>query len=214
MRKIAADFNRRIDLPGIGPCPRPVDIDQSITGFKDLVSLRIYAFADGNVVNGESEDDEVLIVLLRGHASIGIEGQHLAQFKLGADGVRAIYMPPGHHYQLVPQGDADIAYMRAKTGKVREPKGFAVQAGGLIAEGHAQRLAARLVSVDAQCPVVVETSDGSGAERLVHFLQPARVTSQPDISVAGWETLALDKGETLGVRAAAGQSELLIVSAR
>lgn len=214
MRKIAADFDRKIDLPGIGPCPRPVDIDQSVTGFKDLVSMRIYAFADGNVVNGESEHDEVLIVLLRGHATIAIDGQHKAQFKLSADGTRAIYMPPGHHYQLVPQGDADIAYVRARTEKVREPKGFTVQGGTLVIESHPQHLAARLVSVDAQRPVVVETSAGTGVERLVHFLQPARVTGQPDISVAGWETLALDKGETLGVRAAAGQSELLIVSAR
>jgi hypothetical protein len=55
MQVIEPDFDRMIELPGVGPTPRPVDIDQSVTGFRDLVSLRIYEFADGTTIDGEAE---------------------------------------------------------------------------------------------------------------------------------------------------------------
>lgn len=208
MRKIAADFDRKIDLPGIGPCPRPVDIDRAATGFSDLVSLRIYAFAGGDVVNGESEDDEVLIVLLRGAARIGIEGVHKGVFDLSVGGVRAVYMPPGHLYRLAPQGNADIAYARARTEEVRAPRGFMARDGVLSAENHGVRLEARLAALDAG---PLETAAGSGVERLAHCLDPIVVAGR---RVAGWETLALDKGERAEARAESGPAEVLIVAAR
>src|SRR5690606_37352774 len=144
--------------------------------FRDLVSLRIYAFSDGNVVNGESEEDEVLIAILRGHATISIDGAQPGGFALTPMGTRAIYMPPGHRYRLVPHGAADIAYMRTRTSAVHLPRGFASTAGEVVAEGYAEHLELR-ISTLAATPYPLETGRGAHAERLVHFLDPAMVTA-------------------------------------
>ena len=109
MQVIEPDFDRAVDLPGVGPTPRPVDIDRAVTGFRDLVSLRIYDFADGTLIDGEAEEDEVLVVLLTGAVTIDVTGPHEAAFRLDADGDWAIYLPPHHHYQLRPLAPATIA---------------------------------------------------------------------------------------------------------
>ena len=49
MKVIPPDFDRTLDLPGLGPTPCPVDIDQAGAGFADLLSLRIHDFAAGLV---------------------------------------------------------------------------------------------------------------------------------------------------------------------
>lgn len=100
-----------IDLPGVGPCPRPVDIDQSVTGFTRLKSLRAYRFAGDQLIEGESEEDEVLIVLLSGRINLDISGRHrlLQQMEPGA----VLYMPPHHAYRLIVTEDAVVAYGRA-----------------------------------------------------------------------------------------------------
>ncbi len=56
---VGPDFERWIGLPGAGPCPRSIDIDRSRTGFSNLVSLRVYSFAGGVVINCEGEADGV-----------------------------------------------------------------------------------------------------------------------------------------------------------
>jgi 5-deoxy-D-glucuronate isomerase len=95
MQVIPPDFDRTVDLPGVGPTPRPVDVDRGVTGFRDLVSLRVYDFADGTVIEGEAEEDEVLVTLLSGAVEIAVTGAREAAFRLDADGDWAIYLPPG-----------------------------------------------------------------------------------------------------------------------
>ena len=84
MRLIEPDENRMIDLPGVGPCPRPVDIDQRLTGFRTLKSLRIYRFQTGPAIHGESEIDEVFILPLVGTLEIEITGRDAFQGRLSA----------------------------------------------------------------------------------------------------------------------------------
>jgi hypothetical protein len=209
MQVIEPDFDRLVDLPGVGPTPRPVDIGQGATGFSDLVSLRIYEFADGTTIDGEAEEDEVLVVLLAGAVSIAVTGPEEAAFRLDADGDWAIYLPPRHHYRLEPLTPATVAYARARPSGASAPRAYR-PAGGLLAiEEPAERLRLRLL------PLAGETDAsaglGDGMERLVHLTGPTMVRSG-DISreLPPAHTLVLSPGENVRVT---GEGEVLAVAA-
>jgi hypothetical protein len=205
MKVIAPDFDRMIDLPGVGPCPRPVDIDQSVTGFSDLVSLRIYEFADGSVINGEAEEDEVLVVLLAGAVTIAVTGRHEAEFRLDADGDWAIYLPPHHHYRLEPLTPATVAYARARPSVAAAPRAFRPVQGVLAIDEPAERLRLRLLSLEGETDAAAGL--GPEVERLAHLTGPARVG---DRELPPSHTLALAPGE--GARVT-GEGELLAIAA-
>ena len=111
VRLIHPDEGNMIDLPGVGPCPRPVDIDQSVTGFSRLKSLRAYRFKAGQTIEGESELDEVLISPLSGAITLEISGRSTLTAELEAASV--LYMPPDHAYRLTACENAIVAYGRA-----------------------------------------------------------------------------------------------------
>ena len=205
MQIIEPDFDRTIDLPGVGPTPRPVDIDQSTTGFRDLVSLRIYEFADGTTIDGEAEGDEVLVVLLAGAVAIAVTGTHESEFRLDADGDWAIYLPPHHHYRLQPLTPATVAYARARLTVAAAPRAFRPMEGALAIEEPAQRHRLRLLPLEGE----TDASAGLGeeVERLAHLTGPARVG---DRELPPSHTLALSPGE--GARVT-GEGEILVVAA-
>jgi 5-deoxy-glucuronate isomerase len=119
-KKIPSDYNRFIMLEGVGEVSRPVDIDQSVTGFSQLVSLRIYKFLEGQVINGEAEEDEVCIVFLRGDVTMEVTGKENYSWTFQGrknvfDGLPyVVYLPPHYHYKLSPHSDAEVAYARTK----------------------------------------------------------------------------------------------------
>ncbi len=79
MKLIKADPNRRVEIAGLPVAPRrPVDIDKSHTGFARLRSLRIYRFDVDSVIDGEAEEDEVLIVVMAGSIELTMSGGHSA----------------------------------------------------------------------------------------------------------------------------------------
>jgi hypothetical protein len=205
MQVIEPDFDRLIDLPGVGPCPRPVDIDQGVTGFQDLVSLRIYEFADRTTIDGEAEADEVLIVLLAGAATVEVTGPHEGSFQLDADGDWAIYLPPRHHYRLQPLAPATVAYARARPTSAEAPRAFRPSGGVLAIDEPAERLRLRLLPVEGE----TDASAGLGpeVERLAHLTGPVRVGDR-DLPPA--HTLALAPGENAHIT---GDGELLVVAA-
>jgi len=87
MKLIKPDQDRRIEIPGVPhPVRRPVDIDQSKTGFKNLRTLRIYRFDPGSVIDGHAEEDEVFIIILAGSAELAIsaEGKEYSPITLSA----------------------------------------------------------------------------------------------------------------------------------
>ena len=205
MRIIEPDFDRMIDLPGVGPCPRPVDVDQAATGFSNLVSLRIYDFADGSVIDGEAEGDEVLVTLLSGAATVVVSGVHDEEFTLQADGDWAIYLPPHHHYRLTPLAPAMVAYARARPEEAGAPRAYRPLNGVLSIEEGPSRLRLRLLALAGE----TDASAGldTSLERLAHVTGPARVEGR---ELPPSHTLALAPGENATVE---GDGELLAVAA-
>lgn len=205
MLVIPPDHDRTVDLPGVGPTPRPVDVDQATTGFQDLVSFRIYDFADGTVIDGEAEGDEVLVTLLSGAVSIEVTGPHEGAFRLDADGDWALYLPPRHHYRLTPLTPATVAYARARPTAWAAPRAFRPVAGLLAVDEPAQRLRLRLL------PLEGETDASAGlprdCERLAHLTGPARLGNR---DLPPMHTLALSPGDAATVT---GEGELLAVAA-
>lgn len=198
MKIIPADPSRMIDLPGVGPCPRPVDIDQSVTGFNRLKSLRIYRFAAGPAIEGESEVDEVYIVALDGAAQMQISGAHPLAADLAPG--HALYMTPHHAYRLTPQTDALIAYSRAEAaGTV--PTHAAGEAGE-----RAEHLRFRVTPLEGGADLPTDPA----RERLVHVVA-GQILAGIDL-VSAPQTLALRAGEVLPITAE-GAAEVLVVSA-
>lgn len=215
---VEPDFGRRIDLPGAGPCPRPIDIDRGKVPLAQLVSLRVYSFAAGKRIDGEAEDDEVFIVLMRGGADIVIDqaGRSSTAFTLHMNGVRAVYMPPHAAYHLAATDDADIAYVRATPAARPLPmaRGFAPSDGRLDVPDHATSMALSLRTLGAGERL---TFDGMVGERFVHVrtdVGAARLAGEPIgdwyAAVCGGEDVAaltVEHGtiEVMTVHASAGR---------
>ncbi|WP_210530128.1 5-deoxy-glucuronate isomerase [Rubellimicrobium arenae] len=210
MKVIEPDFDRTVDLPGVGPTPRPVDIDRAATGFSDLLSLRIYDFADGTTVRGEAEEDEVLVVLLAGAVSIAVTGgPEEVAFQLDADGDWAVYLPPRHHYELVPLVPATVAYARARPHGGSAPRAYRPVEGLLAIEEPVERLRLRLLSLAGETDA--SAGLGSEVERLVHVTGPATLTHGAGTQeLPPGHTLALPPGENAHVT---GEGEVLVVAA-
>ncbi len=221
MQRIAPDFNRRIDLPGVGPCPRPVDIDQSVTGFGDLVSLRIYSFSAGSVIEGEAEGDEVFITVMKGRAEIAVIGPENGAFELSdSDGARVLYLPPHYHYRLTPRTDADIAYARARGVGHFGPQLFSPSGDEAVLvddNGYGEVLELRLVALSADSPSELTTWEGESLpERLVHVRSDSPVsieTSGTAQDAGDWDSFAFRKNEA-GRLLSRGPGLALIIAAR
>lgn len=192
MKIIDADDTRMIDLPGVGPCPRPVDIDQGVTGFHRLKSLRIYRFEPGPAIHGDSETDEVFILPLSGAFDMQITGAHPLTARVSALGpARALYMPPGHSYILTPRSPVMVAYARAEAqGRVASRSWAETECVGL-----AEHLRYQLVTAT----VGERIYSGWGGETLVHVVDGALYLTEGRI--AQGQTLALAEAEALPLRA-------------
>ena len=199
MKIIDADPVRMIDLPGVGPCPRPVDIDQRVTGFQRVKSLRIYRFQPGLAIHGDSEVDEVFILPLSGSFDMQISGAHPLSARVSATGpTRALYMTPGHSYVLTPQGPVTVAYARAGAqGRVPCQTLSTIDGAGV-----AEHLRCRLVDL-----ITGQTlSLGGGGECLVHVADGALDLS--DQTIAMGQTLALSEAVMLRAKC---DARLLII---
>ena len=239
MNLIKADHDRRLEIPGVpGLVRRPVDIDQSRTGFTALRTLRIYRFDAGSVINGHAEEDEVFIVVIAGSVELTISSNNWPDsqrtFTLEApddshNAACAAYLPPHAAYQLIPRSEADVAYARATPVGRRPPKVFTPQFR-TIAPGvtvlfddttYAERLRLRLVQIDAQQNEVafspVHRSEYM-CEALVHVRTvPAegsatitRTDAAPTLLDSG-DTVAVPPGDSPTLRVATGSSALALI---
>ena len=235
-----ADPERRIGILGVtAPVRRPVDIDQSMTGFANLRTLRIYQFDAASVIDGHAEEDEVLIVVLAGSVELTINSElwqdSQCAFTLSAatesQGVAcAAYLPPHATYKLSPQGDADVAYARATPASTRPPTifssirrrdepGITVLLDSLL---YAERLRMRLVQIDAtQGQVTLTPIDRSESthEALVHLTSDSEKgvaiiagADETATSLHSRDTIALSPGDHTSVRIAGGSASALIVT--
>ncbi len=204
---IKPDHDQRVEIAGVdAPVRRPVDIDQSKTGFANLRTLRIYQFEAGSAIDGHAEGDEVFIVVLAGSIELIIRSENWREnqrtYTLSAatakEGVAcAAYLPPHATYKLTPQTAADVAYVRASPIGTRPPKIFfsrkTIEGANLIVlldePTYAERLRLRLVAIDArQREVSLSSNDVS--------LSPNDVSlSSNDVSHAKVEALHFIQGE-------------------
>ena len=214
---IAPDFARQIELPGVGPCPRPVDIDRSVTGFTDLVSLRVYTFARDMIIHGEAEEDELFIVPLSGTIDVDVTGGSTSSFALHSGGrTAAAYLPPHDHYRLHVRSDANVAYARARprNGKAKTARAFDRLDGALAVVGYADSLDIAQATMAGDCrgaPSQLVDYDG---ERLIHV----RSNDGYAIKLAGqqlydWQTLALGRGDPGTIDAVSDRASILVVAA-
>ncbi|MGC4072280.1 MAG: 5-deoxy-glucuronate isomerase [Nibricoccus sp.] len=238
-RLFKADHGRRIELDGVGPAARPVDIDQAQTGFASLKTLRIYHFEPPAVINGHAEEDEVFIVVLQGEIELQMRSEHWSsneqRFTLEAAGkpgsvACAAYLPPHAEYSLTPRSGADVAYVRALPTEARAPAVFSTvprRSGKgsqllLDPEAYAQRLRLQLWYAEAseQATELASASHSAMSETLVHVRSTrTRAVTVEANGLSGtmldsWDTVGLSAGEPASLRLAARASALsLIVSA-
>ncbi len=238
---IKPDHDRRVEIPGVpSPVRRPVDIDQSKTGFANLRTLRIYQFEAGSVIDGHAEEDEVFIVVLAGTVNLimnarnweGNDRSFTLSAALGAEEVPcAAYLPPHAAYTLTPQTAADVAYARATPVGTRPPKVFssrkAVDDANITVlldePTYAERLRLRLVNIKArQSDMTLSSTDEPRAsvEELYFFQgEPAsRIatisgTNIPLTSVNAWDTIALPASERHSLKIMSGASARLLIVA-
>jgi 5-deoxy-D-glucuronate isomerase len=225
-KKIPSDLNRKIRLEGVGEVSRPVDIDQSVTGFSQLVSLRIYKFLSGQIINGEAEDDEVCIVFLSGDVTMKVTGKEHHSWTLQGrnnvfDGLpHVVYLPPHYHYKLSPHTDAEVAYARAKAEGRFPPRLITPgmleqnvstrgtnthQAVQILREGEAEKLLCREFHLDQEHEQVFEKSL---SEQLLHVRLSSPDSnafaklSNANETLRHGDTLAIDAGEQVTIHAA------------
>ena len=200
MQIITADQTRMIDLPGIGPCPRPVDIDQSTTGFTRLKSLRIYRFLPGSTIAGDSEGDEVYILPFGGAVDMVITGASPVRVRLSAvSGPRALYMAPYHSYRLTPVAESLVAYARAAaTGRIAC---HAVQ-------GHGDASAEVLSFIIADLATGDALPNDSTKDRLIHVVAGSIIVDGQPLSAT--QTAAVAAGQPALVQATEPATVLMV----
>jgi 5-keto 4-deoxyuronate isomerase family protein len=219
MKVLKPDHERLIKLDGVAnPVPRPVDIDQAQTGFRNLRTLRIYQFEPDTVIDGHAEEDEVFIIVLSGEVELSMTGDGVetgAVRMSAAIGVEddpcAAYLPPHGAYRLLPKSKADVAYVRATPKTSRAPKFFSsprsgAEVGGvrvlLDESGYAEKLAIRLVNVAAtsgEFSWAAVAGAAQNGEALLHLRAREKECSLR-VSGADSEALLLRPWDTLAFR--------------
>jgi hypothetical protein len=152
IRRIAPDPARRVDLPGVGPVPRPLEVGRDVSGLLG-VTLRGYRFAAGHVIDGEAEGDEVAILLASGRVSLEVAAGHAVpaadaerhdldgRAEPFAGDLEGVYLPPHHAYRLRVVEEAEVLYARA-VAEGRHPPAR-LTAGDACVEGSAVRVPSR-----------------------------------------------------------------------
>ena len=235
-----ADHGRRIELEGVGPAARPVDIDQALTGFAVLRTLRIYHFEPPAVIKGHAEEDEVFIVVLEGEIELQMRSEHWSSSKSrftleAADNSESVacaaYLPPHAEYSLTPRSGADVAYARALPTQSRAPAVFFTSPHRsntgprllLDPSAYAERLRLQLWYAEAKenaADLAPAARSPAISETLIHVRStPARAVTVEAHGLSGmtldsWDTIGLSAGERPMLRVAARSSAMsLIVSA-
>ncbi|MEO6213750.1 MAG: 5-deoxy-glucuronate isomerase [Vicinamibacterales bacterium] len=234
MKLLEADHDRRIAIHGVqGLVSRPVDIDQSITGFRDLRSLRIYRFGQGSVIDGDAEQDEVFVVVLAGSIEFAVSGTQPDHFELSAAGevpgrACVAYLPPRHTYRLRSHTGSEVAYARATPEVPREPRAFppgltAASPGVTVVideHAHAERLRLRLLQLDTragQRDVSLFDDWPKAGELILHVrTEPAEgvatafAADGASVPLRSWDSCALTRADRPHLRLAAGATAVVL----
>jgi 5-deoxy-glucuronate isomerase len=128
VHKVSSDWDARIWFEGTGWAERRLEVTPAIAGW-DFLSFRTYTFRTGQVIDGESAEDEMSMVLLSGAITMDVAGPEWSETweMRGRHDVfdgppYALYLPPGHTYTLTVHADADCAYGRAPATGTHPPR--------------------------------------------------------------------------------------------
>jgi KduI/IolB family len=113
--KVASDPGRRLFFEGIGEVERPLEVTPELTGW-DAPSARAYQYRMGQVVDGDAEDDEMVMVLLWGEVALsatGIDERVCVRRDPFTEPATVLYLPPGGSYRADVRADAHVLYCRA-----------------------------------------------------------------------------------------------------
>jgi 5-deoxy-glucuronate isomerase len=125
---VRSNWDARIWIEGVGEAERRLEVTPAIASW-DRLSVRSYTFRAGQVIDGESAEDEMSMILLSGAVSIAIDGPSgpMAWTCDGRESVFdgapfALYLPPGHTYRTTVHRDADCLYGRSPAQGVKSPR--------------------------------------------------------------------------------------------
>jgi 5-deoxy-D-glucuronate isomerase len=113
--KVAADPARRLTFAGIGEVERPLEVAREQTGW-DAPTARAYQYRAGQVIDGDAEGDEMVMVLIDGELALsatGLEERVAGRHDPLADAATILYLPPGASYRAEIRRDARVLYCRA-----------------------------------------------------------------------------------------------------
>jgi hypothetical protein len=113
--KVVADPARRLFFEGIGEVERPLEVTPEVTGWP-APSARAYQYRTGQVVDGDAEGDEMVMVLIEGELALratGLEERVCARRDPLTDAATVLYLPPGASYRAEVRHDARVLYCRA-----------------------------------------------------------------------------------------------------
>lgn len=109
--RIASDPSRRLFLEGAGIVERPLEVTPDMTGWA-APTARAYTYRAGQVIDGESAGDEMVMLMLRGDIDLeaaGLEQRCLRPDPFAAPPV-ALYLPPGETYRASVRGYSHVLY--------------------------------------------------------------------------------------------------------
>ena len=126
--KVSSDWDARVYFEGAGEVERRLEVTPAIAGW-ELLSFRSYTFRAGLVMDGESADDEMCMVLLSGSLTMEVAGDGwsdawVCEGRLNPfEGFpHVVYLPPRHTYRMTVHTDADCCYGRAPATGAKPPR--------------------------------------------------------------------------------------------
>jgi hypothetical protein len=142
--RIASDPTRRLFIEGAGIVERPLEVTPELTGWS-APTVRAYTYRAGQVVDGESADDEMVMLVLRG--DIDLEAAGLERRCRRADPFAtapvALYLPPGETYRASVRGNSHVLYCRAPAEGRRPARIVGDADGEVISAAIAERVRVR-----------------------------------------------------------------------
>jgi hypothetical protein len=173
--RIASDPTRRLLIDGAGLVERPLEVTPELTGWA-APTARAYTYRAGQVIDGEAEGDEMVMLLLRGDVDLAADGivQRCVRVDPFADAAVVLYLAPGGAYRASVRADSHVLYCRAPAAGSRPTRILAPDAGELVTAEVAERLR------------IAEHRVGAGAWAALPFDVRGAVAYHRFVAPGGW----------------------------
>jgi len=217
--RVAADPTRRIHLDGTGPVERPLEVTPELTGWP-APTARAYQYRAGQVVDGESAGDEMVMLLVRGDLVLeaGDEQRRCTRLDPFSDDPVALYLPPGEDYRTLMRADSLVLYCRAPAEGRMPPRIWSRAGGRVLGRDEAEHL--RIAEHRLAAGAWARIPHGERAIVYHHFAAPGGWALRPEegappagAAVIGQGDGAVGRGGEYVVAVAPGAGLLAVVVA-